>query len=56
MLLGHNWYMTLCKFEMYTMLIWYIYIWQNDGHLHFSWHLTVSHKYHFLCVMGMDEI
>ena len=29
-LLRCNWDITLCKLKVYKVLIWYIYIWQND--------------------------
>ena len=31
-LLSNNWHITLCNFKLYNLLIWYIYILQNDYH------------------------
>ena len=31
-LLKYNWHITLCKFKVYSVVIWYMYILQNDYH------------------------
>lgn len=31
-LLGYNWHIALCKFKVYGVIIWYMYLLQNDYH------------------------
>ena len=45
-LLTYNWQLTLCKFKMYNVMVWYTYQFQNDDHnrvnltsFHFFWWL-----------------
>lgn len=42
LLLRYNWYMTLCKFKVYNVLVWYASILQHDYHLALS--NTSSHQ------------
>ena len=41
----------LCKFKAYNVLIWYIYILQDDSHQSVSWHLYPLCSYHCVSVM-----
>lgn len=45
-----NWHIILCKFTMYNMMIWNMYIFWNDCHNKVSWHYSSPHRITILCV------
>ena len=47
-LLRYNWHKTLCKFKVYNVMIWYMYMLWNNDHNKVSWH--IYHLTSLLCV------
>lgn len=55
-LLRHNWHLTLCKFNMYNVMIWYMYILASDYHNKSVISIT-SHTYKVcVCAVGTLKI
>lgn len=55
-LLRYNWHITLWSCKVYSMLIWYTSLGQNDYHYNITYHPIPSHSYHFFVVVRMFKI
>ena len=50
-LLIYNWHVTFCKFKVYNVMIWNIYVWRNVYHSKVSWHILHLTFCHFVLVV-----